>query len=62
VTELDAAGEEANYYSIFNKVKLPTEPARQSQGPMSAAEKKRLQRLRKKGLLPQSSAVKEGIF
>ena len=61
VAELEAAGVAVDYYSIFNKVKLPTEPERHPQGPLSEAEKKRLQRLRKKGILPPSSSVmKEG--
>ncbi len=49
---LEAAGVAVDYYSIFNKVKLPTEPEWHPQGPLSEAEKKRLQRLRKKGILP----------
>ena len=58
VNELTACGCEVNYFTIFNKIRLPDEPARTVLPAMSAKERKRLQRLRKQQVAqPVSAAV-----
>jgi hypothetical protein len=48
IATLERDGKEISYFSIYNTIKNPEEPEMIKQEPMTAAERKRLQRLREK--------------
>ena len=58
ISESTACGSAVDYFSIFNKIKLPDEPERAPLPPLSARDRKRLERQRKEhGAQPMSAAV-----